>query len=178
MAGAARAVRIPREGDGSSIAVESAAALTESAARPPPSPRFRNSAGSSRAFRTLILFLVGLAVIYGLFMGVAVRTSMGGSNDLVEAILTAATAVSLVVGWVVTLGQAPAAAWVEHGQLVVQERMGRPRRFPVPGVQIRVVRTNGVGPLGPEPTEFVELSVPRGARRTYLVGAHFFDFAQ
>lgn len=124
-----------------------------------------------------MLFLVGIAAIYGVFMGLAVRSSVDGSNDVVEAILTAAMAVALVIGWFVTLGQAPTAAWVENGQLVVKERTGRFRRFPTGSVHVRVVRSNGAGPFGPEPTEFVEVSVPRGARHTYLVGTNFFDFA-
>lgn len=144
----------------------------------PSSRRFPNSAGSTRAFRTFLLFLAGLAAIYGLFMGLAVRTATPGAGYAVEEVLTAAVAVALVVGWLVTLGQAPASAWIEGGQLVVRERTGLSRRFPTASVRFHVLRTNGAGPFGPEPTEFVEVSVPRGRRRTYLVGANFFDFAR
>jgi hypothetical protein len=178
MAGAARAVRIPRQGDGSSIAVESVAEHRVMAAAVPDSPRFTNSAGSSRAHRTFLFFLAALAVIYGVFLGLAVRSAAGGANYGVEEILTASVAVALVIGWFVTLGQAPVAAWVENGQLIVRDRTGRTGRFPADTVEIRVLRSNGTGPFGPEPTDFVEVSVPRGGRRTYLVGAHFFDFAQ
>jgi hypothetical protein len=178
MAGSARAVRIARQGDGTAIAVESSPVAGAGPTLRASTPHFPNSAGSSRALRTFLVFLVGLAVIYGLFMGLAVRTADVSASYLVEEVLTAAVAIALVVGWFVTLGQAPAAAWVENGQLVVRERTGRSRRFPVATARFLVLRTNGVGPLGPEPTEFVEVSVPRGAGRTYLVGAHFFDFAQ
>jgi hypothetical protein len=141
-------------------------------------PRFPNTAGSARAYRTFVLFVAALAAIYGVFMGLAVRTSAAGANDAVEAILTAAVAVSLVVGWAVTLGQAPAAAWLENGHLVVHERTGRIRRFPTASVSYRALRSNSPGPLGPEATEFVEVSALRGPRRTYLVGANYFDFAR
>ncbi|MGC2290131.1 MAG: hypothetical protein WA688_09805 [Thermoplasmata archaeon] len=182
MAGAARAVRIPRDGDGSSIAVEPPSSLRS----PPPSTtspgtvsrRFTNSAGSSRALRTFLFFLVALAVIFGVFMDFAVTSVVSGTNYAVEAILTVSVAVALIIGWFVTLGQAPSVAWVQNGQLVVRERTGRTRRFPTDTVRIHVLRSNDPGPFGPEPTEFVELSAPGGARRTYLVATHFFDFAR
>jgi hypothetical protein len=139
--------------------------------------RFTNSAGSSRAYRTFLLFLVALAVIYAVFMGYAVSSTVTGTNYAVEGVLTASVAVGLIIGWWVTLGQAPTMAWVENGQLVVRGRIGGARRFPTDAVRIHVMRSNGVGFLGPEPTEFVEVSLPQGLRRTYLVGTHFFDFA-
>ncbi|MGA7860597.1 MAG: hypothetical protein WCB19_01915, partial [Thermoplasmata archaeon] len=166
MAGAARAVRIPRDGDGSSIAVEPSTATSSAAPFVSSGRRFVNSAGSSRAYRTFLLFLVALAVIYGVFMDLAVTSVVSGANYVVEGILTASVAVALIIGWFVTLGQAPSAAWLEGGQLVVRERSGRSRRFPTDAVRIHVLRSNGVGLFGPEPTEFVEVSVPRGARRT------------
>jgi hypothetical protein len=136
-----------------------------------------NSAGNSRAYRTFLLFLVGLAVIYAIFMSLAVTSVATGTDSAVEAVLTIAVAVALIIGWAVTLGQTPTMAWVEGGQLVVRERTGRSRRFPTDTVRIHVLRTNGTSLFGAEPTEFVEVSVPRGPRRTYLVAAHFFDFA-
>jgi hypothetical protein len=178
MGGPTRAVRIPRKGDGSSIAEEPSAEKGSASAPVVPGHRFTNSAGGARAFRTFLLFLVGLAAIYGLFLGLAVRTASAATSMSVEEVLTAAVAVSLVVGWLVTLGQAPAAAWIENGQLIIRERTGRSRRFPAATVRFHVLRTNGVGPFGPEPTEYVEVSAPHGGRRTYLVGANFFDFAR
>jgi hypothetical protein len=177
MAGAARAVRIPRDGDGSSIAVEPSNRTASASAPAAAGRRFENSAGSSRAYRTFLFFLVALAVIYGVFISLAVTRVANGTNVAVEVVLTASVAVALVIGWAVTLGQAPSAAWVENRQLVVRERTGRSRRFPTDTLRIHVLRTNPTGLFGGEPTEFVEVSVPRGSRRTYLVGEHFFDFA-
>jgi hypothetical protein len=178
MGGSTRTVRIPRKGDGSSIAEEPSTEPGSASAPMVSSKHFTNSAGGTRAFRTFLLFLVGLAAIYGLFLGLAVRDTSAATGTSVEEVLTAAVAVSLVVGWLVTLGQAPAAAWIANGQLVVRERTGRSRRFPAATVRFHVLRTNGVGPFGPDPTEFVEVSAPGGGRRTYLVGAGFFDFAE
>jgi hypothetical protein len=137
-----------------------------------------NSGGSSRAFRTFVFFLVALAVIYGVFLGIAVHNSTSGTGTEVEAILTAAVAVALVFGWYVTLGQAPSMAWLESGHLVVRNRFGRSRHFPTDSLQIHVLRSNGAGLFGPEPTEYVEVSAQATRRSTYLVSAHFFDFAQ
>jgi hypothetical protein len=139
--------------------------------------RFSNDAGSSRALRTFLLFVVLLAVIYGVFMDLAVTSVANGTNYAVEVVLTVSVGVALVIGWFVTLGQTPSAAWVENGQLVVIGRIGRARRYPTDTVRIHVLRSNGAGLFGPEPTEFVEVSLPGGTRRTYLVGTHFFDFA-
>jgi hypothetical protein len=137
-----------------------------------------NSGGSSRAYRTFLLFLVALAVIYGVFLGIAVHDSSNGGSAEVEAILTGAVAVALVFGWFVTLGQAPSMAWVENGDLVVRDRLGRSRHYPTSSLRVHALRSNGAGLFGPEPTEFVEVSVPGGRHSTYLVTAHFFDFAQ
>jgi hypothetical protein len=178
MAGAARAVRIRRDGDGSSIANESAPSPAPTLSAATPGRRYPNSAGSARAFRTFLLFVVALAVIYGVFMDFAVTSVVSGTNYAVEAVLTLSVGVALVVGWFVTLGQAPSQAWVERGQLMVRGRTGTTRRFPTDTMRIHVLRSNGIGLFGPEPTEFVEVSVPGGARRTYLVGTHFFDFAR
>ena len=178
MGSSTRAVRIPRQGDGASIAVEPAAESPSAAAPVATRRRMPNSAGSSRAFRTFLIFLIGLAAIYGIFLGVAVRSSSASTSTPVEEVLTVAVVVALAVGWIVTLGQAPTAAWVDDEKLVVRERMGWTRRFPIATVRFHVLRTNGVGLFGPEPTEFVEVSTPRGAGRTYLVGANYFYFAR
>lgn len=142
-----------------------------------PGRRFTNEAGGSRAFRTFLVFLFALVVIYAVFMGYAVTNVASGTNGAVEGVLTAAVAVALAVGWFVTLGQAPRMAWVEVGELVVRPRLGKDRRYPTDTVRIHVLRSNGPGFLGMDPTEFVEVSLPGGPRRTYLVGTHFFDFA-
>lgn len=177
MAGAARAVRIPRAGEGPAATESSTEAVLTPAPRST-EHRFTNAAGSSRAFRTFVFFLVALAVIYAVFLDLAVSSSTGGSNYSVEEVLTAAVVISLGIGWFVTFGQTPSGAWVEGGQLVVHERTGRFRRFPQDDVKFHVLRSNEVGIFGPEPTEYVEVFAPRAGRRTYLVGTHFFDFAQ
>ena len=137
-----------------------------------------NSAGYDRAFRTLVLFIIALAAIYAVFMVYSATAAVTGGTPVVPVTLTISVVVVLVVGWWVTLGQAPKTAWLEAGELVVRERTGRVRRFPMAALRIHVLRSNGVGLLGPVPTEFVEVAAPGGPRGTYLVGTHFFDFAQ
>lgn len=177
MASAARAVRIRREEAETPSSGQAAPSPGTGTALSPPGRRFANVAGSNRALRTFLLFLVCLAVIYAVFINLAVRSSSSTGSLSVEAILTGAVGVSLVVGWWVTLGQAPTVAWTEGSYLVVRDRFGRSRRFARDRLQIHVLRTNGTGFLGRDPTEFVELGVPGGRSRTYLVGTHFFDFA-
>lgn len=178
MAGAARAVRIRREVDATSVPTTTPTAA--GAAGPPvtSSRRMVNSAGTARAYRTFVVFLVAFAIVYGVFLSIAATSVSNGTNYPVEVFLTVATAVGLVVGWWVTLGQAPISAGVENGELVVRPRIGRPKRFGTGTLRLHVLRTNGAGWFGPEATEFVEVSTLRGVRRTYLVGTHFFDFAQ
>ena len=176
MAGTARPVRIRRDTDGS-YAVETPAGATSPASSHAVTQRYPNAAGSSRALRTFLFFLIALAVIYGVFMAFAATSATSGANSAVEAVLTLSVAIALFVGWYVTLGQAPTQAYIAGDKLVVHERTGRTRRFSVEGLRVTMLRTNGRGFLGPEPTEFVEVSVPGGPRHTYLVGTHFFDFA-
>ncbi len=173
MAGDARAVRIRRGPDGGGSTGPPAFVPGSVVASRP----LANTAGGSRALRMFLFFLVGLAVIYAFFMGYAVTSLAAASDTTVEAILTGAVVVALGVGWWVTLGQAPTLAYVEGAQLVVRERTGRNRRFRTDQLRINLLRSNPSGFLSPEPTDFVELSVPHGSRRTYLVGSHFFDFA-
>jgi hypothetical protein len=178
MAGAARAVRIPREGDSPGSAPDGASGASSGAAPTSSGRRFPNTAGSARAYRTLLFFIVALAVIYGVFLDLAIVSVTSGTNYTVEAILTIAVILAAIVGWFVTLGQTPSEAWLENGQLVVRERTGRTRRFARDGLRMHVVRSSPGGLLGPDPTEFVELSVASGRRHTYLVGESFFDFAR
>ncbi|HLY76327.1 MAG TPA: hypothetical protein VKT21_00390 [Thermoplasmata archaeon] len=174
MARAARAVRIRRD-PGGSVAEESPLIQKRLAA---PVQRFTNSDGTSRAFVMFLFFVVLLVAIYGVFLSVALRSSVDGAGTGVEVVLTVSAGAALAVGWWVTLGQAPAMAWIQNGQLVVRERTGRSSRFPTDTLRVQRLRSNGGGIFGKAPTEFVELSSPGRARRTYLVGAHFFDFAQ
>ncbi|MFZ0830905.1 MAG: hypothetical protein WCB18_08690 [Thermoplasmata archaeon] len=176
MAGAARAVRIRRDTDGS-IAVETPTGTAQAVASRAAGQRFTNSAGSTRALRTFLMFLIALAAIYAVFMEFAVTSAATGANTTVEAVLTAAVAIALIFGWWVTLGQAPTVAYVQGDKLVVHERTGHHRRFPLEGLRVTLLRSNSRGLLGPDATEFVELSIAGGVHHTYLVGTHFFDFA-
>ncbi|MCI4348586.1 MAG: hypothetical protein L3J97_08230, partial [Thermoplasmata archaeon] len=84
---------------------------------PVPGRRIANSAGTSRGFRTFLFFLVALAAIYAGFLSYAVTSSAAGASASVAGILTGSVAVALAVGWWVTLGQTPRAAWLERDEL-------------------------------------------------------------
>lgn len=162
-----RPVRIPRSAPSADVA--------------PPTPgserRFvPNTAGSTRAWRLFGMFAGFLVVIYLLFVGLAIASPSGGirSNVAAWGVFTLVAAGFILVGWSITLGRAPRGAWWRDGEIVVQERLGRMRRFPQ-SVPTRVAQRYRIGLLGPEPTEFVELQAADGSPRTYLVAEGFFS---
>lgn len=130
-----------------------------------------NAAGTARAVRLFVAFLALLLVIYLLFVGLALSTrgASPAGNAIAWGIFSAFAAGFAISGWTITLGRAPRGFWRRSGELAVKERLGRVRRFPANGVP-KVAKRFGAGPLGPEPTIFVELTGTDGAKRTYLVG--------
>ncbi len=139
-----------------------------------------NQAGASRAARLFLLFLAGLLLIYAVFIAYAALSPPAiGANPSVYGSLTGFVALAFVAGYVLTLAQAPRSAWLEADELVVQPRIGQPRRSPLgPDLRLVVLRRNPAGLLGPRPTEFVMVVALGQGTKTYLVGEHFFDFAQ
>jgi hypothetical protein len=163
---APRSVRIPRRTSDVATPVDGESAM----------PRFiANTAGTTRGTRLFGLYLLLLAVIYLLFVGLAVtsRPASPATNSLAWGLFSGLAALFGISGWWVTLGRAPRGVRMLGEEFAVQERLGRIRRFPST-TERHVVRRFPASPLGPEPTEFVELTERDGVKRTYLVGESFF----
>ncbi len=169
-------MRIPRRGDSPSVPPRSGApSRAEVVSRVQ-----QNQAGSSRATRLFLLFLAGLLLIYTVFI---VYTALSppaiSGNASIYGSLTVFVALAFVAGYALTLAQAPRSAWLEANELVVQPRLGQPRRAPLgPDLRFVVLRRNAAGLLGPRPTEYVMVVAVGQGTKTYLVGEHFFEFAR
>jgi hypothetical protein len=137
-----------------------------------------NHAGERRAWRLFATYLLALAVIYALFLGLALTSPSPGPRDdtAAWASLTLLAAALAGGGWTITLGRAPRGAALVGGDLAVRERWGRVRRFPAGSeAHRRVVHHYPSGILGPDATEMVELVAVDRSRRTYLVGEGYFE---
>jgi hypothetical protein len=137
-----------------------------------------NRAAERRARRLFGLFLLVLVLIYLAFVGLGELGSSSGLRSAPAAwVVFSALAAGLAAwGWFLTLGRTPRSALVREGEILVRERLGRVRRFPVEwAVAPRVVQQYPASFLGPEPTEVVEVAGSDRVRRTYLVGERFFE---
>ncbi|MCI4360143.1 MAG: hypothetical protein L3J91_00405 [Thermoplasmata archaeon] len=138
----------------------------------------RNRAGELRAGRLFGLFVVVLIAIYAWFVGLALLGSHAGLLTAPAAwgLFTVVAVVLALWGWSITYGRTPKGAQRREGEILVRERMGRIRRFPIESVAgIKIAQHYPASFLGPEPTEFVELLTRERMRRTYLVGERFFE---
>jgi hypothetical protein len=138
----------------------------------------QNQAGEARARRLFGLFVVVLLVIYGAFVGLATAGSSSGvrSAPAAWAIFTLLAVLLGLWGWSLTFGKTPRSAQRREGDLLVRERMGRVRRFPVESAfSMRVVQRYHAGVLGPQATEVVELLTRERRSREYLVGERYFQ---
>ena len=137
-----------------------------------------NRAAEGRAARLFGLFLGMLVVIYVVFLGIAELGTQSGARSAPGAWAVFSLVAVLLAGWGwwITYGRTPRAAQKREGDLLVRERLGRIRRFPLDTAAApRVVQHYEAGWLGPEPTEFVELVTRERSRCTYLVGERFFE---
>ena len=131
-----------------------------------------NVAGFQRAFRLVLIYLVGLALIYVLFLGLA-QTASGaagsglGSDLLLFGIAALAFAVA---GVMIALHPVPRAIALTADAVVVVGRWGRRTEWdPREQLRLRVVRRFPAGLLSSEPVTSVEFSLPGRPPRTYLV---------
>jgi hypothetical protein len=169
----ARGVRIPRR-DGPGRGGPPAESSSEPSGAVHP-----NSAAERRARRLFTVFVGGVAFTYALFVGLAATSPAPGVRDSAApyVLFSLLAAALLAIGWQLTLGRTPRAAWIDFdGHLVVKERSGRLRHFPVePGLDLRIVGTQGASVLG-EPVDVAELRAARGPPRRYVVAREFFGF--
>jgi hypothetical protein len=138
----------------------------------------RNRAAETRAGRLFGLFLVVLVVIYAWFVALAELGNHSGvlSAPVAWGVFSLLALLLAVWGWSITYGHTPKSAQRREGEILVRERLGRIRRFPIESVTtLKVAQHNGASLLGPEPTQFVEILSRERVRRTYLVGERFFE---
>jgi hypothetical protein len=143
-----------------------------------PLPPHGNRAGLRRARRLLLLYLVGLLLGYAVVtIAVASSPYAGVRTDLwLYVFLSVLAAASAIGGYLLTVGRAPWAVYVVGSDLVVRERFGRVRRFPIdPSLQVRYTQSSGPSFLSPEPTDTVRIRAKRGPVREYVVEKGRFD---
>jgi hypothetical protein len=141
-------------------------------------PPHGNRAGVRRARRLLVLYLGVLLVLYAAVVLLVVGSPYPGVRDdlVVYAALSVIAAVSAVAGYVLTLGRAPFACYVAGRDLVVRERFGGVRRFPLDGsLRISVRARPAPGLLSPEPTETVRVSSAQNKAREYVLEQGFLE---
>lgn len=141
-------------------------------------PTHGNRAGLRRVRRLAALYLAGLALVYLLVTSLAASSPYPGVRDnlVLYGLLSAIGAASAVVGYVTTLRRAPFAIYTEGETLIVRERFGRVRRFPIdPTLRVELVRRRERGLLDPEPTETVRIGSGRLPTREYILEAGRID---
>lgn len=169
-----RAIRIPR-----GPSADRGAPPLATAEGPPTSPvslgfAQPNRAGTQRAVRLTLFYLVVLALLY---LGFVLwdRSAPGGSSPGAEGGLIDFSAVALVLAGVgVFLSLAPAPRAVERlpTSLVVVDRWGRRVEWtPLDEVTFRTLRHHPAGLLSDAPVDSVQVSHRGGRTRTYLVEA-------
>lgn len=145
---------------------------SETVPRPGSGRGFPNRGGTLRAQRVFGLYSILLVAIYATFLGIALASPEPGlrENPVAVGLLTVTGVVLALWGYRITLGRTPRALRLEGPDLVIVERGGRRRNFGVAGsVRVRVADRFSAGWLGPEPTELVEIALPEGGQRVYLV---------
>lgn len=139
-----------------------------------------NLAGFQRALRLALIYLVGLALIFGLFAGFteAAPTSKGSGATTDLLFFGVAALAFAVVGTLVALHAAPRAIIVKESSIVVIGRWGRRTAWaPRSELRLRVVRRHPAGFLSSEPVESIELAVPGRPAQVYLVTQGLFPGA-
>jgi hypothetical protein len=155
-----RPVRIPRA---SSAPARVAAGAPE---------RRPNTAGTQRAFRFAILYVLALAALDGVFVALDLTSSEANRPGLVADLqIFLGLAIVLAVGAVI-FALTPAPRWVEVDprRTVVQGRWGTRREFPpLAELERSVQRRYPAGFLASRPVEMVRLVDRRGRATTYQI---------
>jgi hypothetical protein len=171
---APRAIRIPRGPTDRPRTLRATADERPAASPVSPGARRPNRAGTQRAVRLALLFLILLALLYVGFV-LYDRTAPGGTSPGAQAELidfSGVAAVLAAAGALLSLTPAPRAVERSSTSLVVVGRWGRRTEWaPLDEVTVRRVRQYPAGLLSDEPVDSVEVS-SRGRRtRSYLVEA-------
>jgi hypothetical protein len=139
-----------------------------------------NHAGTTRAVRVFGLYAVALLAILALFVAEAASSPSPGiaKSGEVYGLLGVLTLVLAGVGAWITILRAPRGVAFGTDGVLVTDRWGRRRRWPLPPkLRTHVLQRYPGGPLMGTPTELIELSDGEGHRASYLVGRGFFDRA-
>lgn len=145
--------------------------LGETLPRP---PSIGNRAGYRRARRLLALYLGTVVAAYLAMLALIASSPYAAirQDAPIYAILSAIGAGSVMAGYLITIGRAPFAYYLRDGELVIRERFGSVRRYPVDaGLEVRVVGRHPPSLLSPEPTETIRLRSPGRREREYVLPA-------
>lgn len=141
-------------------------------------PPHGNIGGLKRARRLLYLYLLLLAVLYaGVVVLVAGSRYAAIRTDVaLYAVLSVIASISALAGFWLTVGRAPWAVYVAVDDLVVRERFGAVRRFPLDDtLRIDPRGRQPQGFLSPRPTETVRVSSSRVPAREYVLDEGLLD---
>jgi hypothetical protein len=121
----------------------------------------------------LVLYLLVLFPLYAIVTGLMATSPYEGVRTDVAgyAVLSGIAMVSVLVAYLLTVGRAPWAMYASAGDLVVRERFGRVRRFPIDeSLRVVSVRRSPASFFSPEPTETVQVSARDKSTAEYVVG--------
>ncbi len=143
--------------------------------------RRANTAGTQRAVRLTLVYLLALGLLYLAFVVYARSTPYGRTPGTEwELLVFGFVAVFLgLVGAVLSLTPAPRRVEVSKERVVVVGRWGRRVEWPSPTeLSVRVVRRHLAGGLSRDPVESVEVQATGRRARTYLVEQGLFSPAE
>jgi hypothetical protein len=177
-----RAVRIPRPRPAPTVVrVPSGRPRARTPVAVAPVERRANIAGTQRALRLALVFVVVLAALYSAFI-LYDRTAPGGSaspetNGVLEfTVLFLGIAAG---GAAYSLTAAPRAIEVGTDRVTVVGRWGRRRTFPrIENLTVHVVQRYPEGWLASAPVDLVEVWAEDTPRRSYLIESELFAGAR
>ena len=137
-----------------------------------------NRAGTQRAVRTTLLYVVAVAVLTAVLTDLDLSSAEGTRPVVLQGLeLFLGVAVALVIGSAVfALTPAPRSVEVGASEVVVVGRWGRRRSFgPLETLAPHVLKHFADGILSTRSVDMVEVSDPRGRRYVYQVESGLFD---
>ncbi|MHB8352352.1 MAG: hypothetical protein ACYDFT_06685 [Thermoplasmata archaeon] len=140
--------------------------------------RLGNRAGYRRGRRLLLLYLLAVFLLYFAILLLLVTSRYPGVREdfFAYGLFTVIASASAIAGYLVTVGRAPWAFYSTGSQLVIRERFGRVRRFPIgPELRVTLVRHIEPGVLSPEPTEVIRVTYAQRPTREYLLAQGTLD---
>lgn len=134
--------------------------------------RARNRSGYRRARRLLVAYLLAVFLLYLAILLLLVTSHYAGVREDFSAyvLFTVIASGSAMAGYVMTVGRAPWALYSTGSELVIRERFGAVRRYPMgPELGVTLIRRIGTGVFTPEPVEEIRVTFGQRSAREYLV---------